>query len=81
MSKRKNYLEETIERFEKFIKGEELNVNIYDIGYCPVCNKARIVHFYSPISGTTGVQLKTEETGCVSSPAAMIRTRENGSRL
>ena len=50
MSKQKNHWEKTLEKFEKFLKGEELNVNTYDIGYCPVCNKARIVHFYSPDS-------------------------------
>ena len=50
MSKQKNHWEEKLEKFEKFIKGGELDVNIYEIDYCPVCDEARIVHFYSPDS-------------------------------
>lgn len=50
MAERKNYREETLEKFEKFLKGEELNLEIYKIDYCPDCNEARIVHFYSPDS-------------------------------
>jgi hypothetical protein len=51
MAERKNYWQETLEKFEKFLKGEELNLNVYEIGYCPVCDKARIVHFYNPDDG------------------------------
>lgn len=56
MSKQKNHWEETLEKFEKFLKGEELNVNIYDIGYCPVCDGARIVYYYSPDDDYCSIQ-------------------------